>query len=194
MLDSQGRDALHYSKVHTCDFASERWCTPGETFFVAEIQTSLGPVKIGAMICFDREFPESARVLMLQGAEIILVPNACDIERNRANQLQTRAYENMVGIAMANYASGVGNGGSLAFDGMAFEYDPVRQAAVTRDHLVAEGGSGEQIVFAEFDLAKMRGYREQEVWGNAFRKVGAYQALLETKVESPFARKDRRGV
>ena len=40
------------------------------------LDTASGNVKVGAMICYDREFPESARILMLKGAEIILVPNA----------------------------------------------------------------------------------------------------------------------
>ena len=43
-----------------------------------------------------------ARVLMLKGAEIILVPNDCGTMRPRLNALSTRAYENMVGIAIAN--------------------------------------------------------------------------------------------
>ena len=38
------------------------------------------------MICFDREFSESARILMLQGAEIVLVPNACPMEINRLSR------------------------------------------------------------------------------------------------------------
>jgi predicted amidohydrolase len=41
-----------------------------------------GNVKIGAMICYDRESPEGARILMLKAAEIILVPNACPTEIN----------------------------------------------------------------------------------------------------------------
>ncbi len=59
-------------------------------------------IKIGIMICYDREYPESARVLMLQGAEIILVPNDCGSMKPRLCALSTRAYENMVGVAMAN--------------------------------------------------------------------------------------------
>ena len=39
------------------------------------------------MICYDREFPESARILMLQGAELILVPNACGLDLNRLAQI-----------------------------------------------------------------------------------------------------------
>ena len=70
---------------------------------------------IGAMICYDREFPESARILMLKGAEIILTPNACDLEANRLGQFRARAYENMVGVAMANYAAPWQNGHSVAY-------------------------------------------------------------------------------
>ena len=55
------------------------------------------------MICYDLEFPESARVLTLKGARIILVSNASDMNPLRINQLNTRAFENMVGVTMANY-------------------------------------------------------------------------------------------
>ena len=51
---------------------------------------------------------------MLKGAEIILVPNACSGMRPRVNVLETRAYENMVGVVMANYA-GENMGNSCAF-------------------------------------------------------------------------------
>lgn len=47
------------------------------------------------MICYNREFPESDRILMLQDAEIILVPNACPMEINRLSQFRAGAYENM---------------------------------------------------------------------------------------------------
>jgi predicted amidohydrolase len=72
------------------------------------------------MICFDREFPESARILMLKGAEVILTPNACEMEDNRICQFKTRAMENMVGVALTNYASPQENDHSCAFDGISF--------------------------------------------------------------------------
>lgn len=97
---------MTYAKVHTCDFDVERHLTPGDDFYVAELDTPVGGVRIGAMICYDREFPESARILMLKGVEIILAPNACPMEINRLSQLRARAFENMVGIATANYAYG----------------------------------------------------------------------------------------
>ena len=77
LFDRFGNRVLTYAKVHTCDFGDECRLTAGDDFYVADLNTEQGNVKIGAMICYDREFPESARILMLKGAEIILVPNAC---------------------------------------------------------------------------------------------------------------------
>ena len=76
VFDRFGREALTYAKVHTCDFGDEKKLGRGDRFPVAQLNTAAGPVQVGAMICYDREFPESARLLMLAGAEIILVPNA----------------------------------------------------------------------------------------------------------------------
>ncbi|MBR7189889.1 MAG: carbon-nitrogen hydrolase family protein, partial [Oscillospiraceae bacterium] len=77
LFDRHGEECLHYSKVHTCAFDAEKVLSPGDGFRVADLDTGRGTVRVGAMICFDREFPESARILMLKGAEVILAPNAC---------------------------------------------------------------------------------------------------------------------
>ena len=73
------------------------------------------------MICYDREFPESARELMLGGAELILVPNACPMAGERTSQLRSRAFENMTAIATVNYSAPDQDGHSSVFDGMVFE-------------------------------------------------------------------------
>ena len=83
LFDRHGKKVLTYAKVHTCGFGDECRLTAGDDFYVADLDTEQGIVKIGAMICYDREFPESARILMLKGAEIVLVPNACPMEQNR---------------------------------------------------------------------------------------------------------------
>ena len=91
LFDRHGVRKLVYAKVHTCDFEEERILTPGEDFYTTDLDTARGAVRVGAMICYDREFPESARILMLQGAELILTPNACPMEINRLAQLRGRA-------------------------------------------------------------------------------------------------------
>ena len=102
-FDRHGKEILHYSKLHTCAFDDEKVLSEGDNFYVTDLDFEGGTVKIGFMICYDREFPESARILMLKGAELILAPNACPMEINRLSALRTRAYENMVAVATCNY-------------------------------------------------------------------------------------------
>jgi N-carbamoylputrescine amidase len=187
LFDWHGELALTYAKVHTCEFDLEAVCTPGDGFYVRALDTAQGPVKVGAMICYDREFPESARILMLQGAELILVPNACEMEENRTGQLRARAYENMVGVALANYAGRPNYGHSVAFDGMAFTAD-----GVSRDTTLVRAGEDEGVYIASFDLQKIREWRAREVWGNAFRRPRYYSLLTSPQVEPPFVRPDAR--
>lgn len=189
VFDRFGRNVLTYAKVHTCDFEDERNLLPGDDFYTADLNTAGGDVTIGAMICYDREFPESARILMLKGAEIILVPNACPMEINRIAQLRGRAYENMVGIATCNYAEGQPdcNGHSNAFDGMAYLPD-VRGS---RDTEILEAGGEEGVYVADFPMEQLRWYRANEVHGNAFRRPEKYGLLLSKEVKEPFIRKRR---
>lgn len=188
LIDRHGEIAFTYAKVHTCDFdEQEAACTPGDDFYVTALDTAAGPVAVGAMICYDREFPESARVLMLKGAEIILVPNACDLEINRLTQLRARAYENMVGIALANYPGPNDYGHSIAFDGIAFAEDR------SRDMTLVEAGETEGIYLAQFDLAALRDYRQRETWGNAFRRPRRYGMLTSPIVLPPFVRVNEKG-
>ena len=190
LFDRFGNKALTYAKVHTCDFGDERRLTPGEDFCVAELDVGRGTVKIGAMICYDREFPESARILMLKGAEVILVPNACPMEINRLSQLRARAFENMVGIATVNYPYGQPdcNGHSSAFDGIAYREDEPG----SRDTLVIEAGEREGIYIADFPIRELREYRKREVHGNAYRRPEKYALLVSEDIREPFVRDDRR--
>ncbi len=190
LFDRRGQEVLTYAKVHTCDFGEEHRLTPGDRFVTAALDSATGPVQVGAMICYDREFPESARLLMLQGAEIILVPNACPMEINRLSQLRARAFENMTAIATANYAAGQPdcNGHSSAFDGIAYD----ETSPVSRDTLLIEAGEEEGIYLAHVPLDKLRSYRRSEVHGNAYRRPRLYGALTEERVEEPFRRPDRR--
>lgn len=190
LFDRFGRRQFVYGKVHTCDFDMERSLTPGEDFYVAELDTAHGCVKVGGMICYDREFPESARILMLKGAELILVPNACPMEINRLAQLRARAYENMTAIATCNYPQSVPdcNGCSSVFDGVAY----LPELEDSRDTCILQADGREGIFVADLDLAQLRRYRESEVHGNAYRRPTRYALLCGTSVEPPFIRDDRR--
>ncbi len=190
LFDRFGERKLAYAKVHTCDFDVERHLTPGEDFYVTDLDTARGPVRVGAMICYDREFPESARLLMLRGAELILTPNACPMEINRLSQLRARAFENMLAVATCNYPASVPdcNGGSSVFDGVAY----LPEAEGSRDTCLLQAGGEEGGYTAELDLDMLRAYRESEVHGNAYRHPKKYGLLTDTRIDKPFIRADYR--
>src|SRR3954454_3217204 len=200
LIDRHGEPVLTYAKVHTCDFGMEAALSPGDGFRVADLDARAGTVRVGLMICYDREFPESARMLMLGGAELILTPNACGLDADRLGQFRARAYENMVGVAMANYATpdptdgnghlcpvDVCNGHSVAFSGIKFDRE-----GNGLDHKLVEAGEGEELPIATFDLDALRAYRAYETAGDAYRKPALYQALAHDAPLPVFARADSR--
>lgn len=177
LFDRKGRRVLTYAKVHTCDFDVERYLSSGEDFYVCDLDTDCGTVKVGAMICYDREFPESARILMLKGAELILVPNACPMEINRISQLRARAFENMLALATCNYPINVPdcNGHSTIFDGVVYK----KNENESRDTCILQAPESEGIYLATIDLDELREYRNNEIHGNAYRKPDKYQLLVK---------------
>ena len=182
LFDMNGNEILHYSKVHTCDFGEEKVLSSGKNFYVADLDIGRGTVRVGSMICFDREFPESARILMLKGAEVILAPNACPMEINRLSALRTRAYENKVAIATCNYPKGQPdcNGHSTVFDGVAW----LRDEPGVRDMCILEAPEEEGIYLAEIDMDMLRDYRIHEVMGSKYRHPDTYGILTMEEQEN----------
>jgi predicted amidohydrolase len=179
ILDRRGEVVLNYSKVFICDFgkdelqkpnpsAEDIGCdvnsSPGESFDVCTLDSSEGEVTVGAMICADREFPEAATQLMLKGAELVVVPNACTWDEIRTAGLKTRAFENLVGVAMTNYP-GSSNGNSQAHSCVAW------RAGQTVDTLIAKTGEQEQILLATFDIDDIRKFRKTELWRLDYRRA-----------------------
>lgn len=185
IIDRNGKIILKYSKVHTVDFKMEAYTEPGTEFKTCELDYGKGKVKLGTMICFDRDFPESARILMLQGSEIILIPNACYMSRIRLEQLKVRAYENMVGIVTVNYAN---HGGKSS------AYSPIVRN-INKHELNSElllMDNNEDIRIVQFNMNEIREYRSSETLGDAYRKPYTYKQLIENNVKEPFIRKDSR--
>jgi predicted amidohydrolase len=172
LIDRHGQDVLCYAKVHTCDFGMEKALTPGDSFEVGRLDMEDTFVNVGIMICYDREFPESARELMLGGAELILVPNACPMAGERTSQLRCRAFENMTAIVTVNYAAPDQDGHSSVVDGMVFE-----ETGEPREQLVFEADETDGVFLATLDLVALREYRARETMGDAYRKPRAYRHL-----------------
>ncbi len=155
LIDPTGAILLHHRKVHICDFDSpESACGRGTSFDVGHIETEAGSVAVGLMICMDREFPDGAASLSSMGAEIVLVPNCCDLATDpdvgdvRLAQLRGRAFESVMGIAVTNYPAPKCDGHSIAVD--------------PQGKVVAIAGTDRDILLAEFDLPAIRRTRRAE--------------------------------
>jgi predicted amidohydrolase len=155
LIDPDGRPVLHHRKVHICDFDNpESACGRGAAFAARDIETRAGPVRVGLMICMDREYPEAARSLSRQGAEIALVPNCCELAEDpvcgdvRIAQMRGRAFETVIGIAVANYPA-------PRCDGHSF-------AVMPSGAIIAMADRSPGLVIAAFDLAMIRKARIED--------------------------------
>jgi predicted amidohydrolase len=113
-----------YRKVHCRPFEHadhQGVFSPGERFNVLDVRHGERVFRVGVMICFDREIPESVRCLRALGAELVVCPLATDtsdlsrlpVRMNNEVITQCRAAENEVFIVVVNHA-GRFNGGSFA--------------------------------------------------------------------------------
>src|SRR5207245_1721228 len=107
-----------------------------------------------------------ATELMLKGAQLIVVPNACDWDDVRTAGLKTRAFENLVGVAMANYPTPVNNGESQAYTCVPWKDGKANQM------LIAKADEQEQILLASFDIDEIRAFRNTESWRLNYRRHG----------------------
>ena len=96
VFSPKGELVLHYSKSHNAD--DEPFNTTGAEFPVVE--TPRG--RWGALICYDRQLPETARILAIKGAQLLLVPAWGSYNDMNDAMMRTRAFENGVYVAFVH--------------------------------------------------------------------------------------------
>lgn len=106
VFDKDGSIAGKYRKMHIPDdptYYEKFYFTPGDLGF-RPIQTSVG--KLGVLICWDQWYPEAARLMALQGAELLIYPTAIGYESSDTTdeqQRQRNAWQTVMrGHAVAN--------------------------------------------------------------------------------------------
>lgn len=90
VIESDGTIAGKYRKMHIPDdpaYYEKFYFTPGDLGF-HPIQTSVG--KLGVLVCWDQWYPEAARLMTLQGAEILIYPTAIGYEKSDTPEEQQR--------------------------------------------------------------------------------------------------------
>jgi omega-amidase len=148
-LVDRGTLAGSYRKMHLFSLMGEdRALDAGDSVLVAD--TSIG--KIGVMICYDLRFPELARRLALEGAEIIVVPGEWPKPREEhwRTLLRARAIENQLFVVAANCCGVVGK---LDFFGASLIIGP-------KGEILAQGEYHAGEPAALLEAAEMERWRE----------------------------------
>lgn len=167
MVDADGEVLGIYRKTHIPDgpgYQEKYYFNPGDTGFRAW-DTRFG--KIGVGICWDQWFPETARCMVLAGAEVLLYPTAIgsepqfpdwDSRDHWQRVMQGHAAANMVPLVASNrIGAEKGQHSETTFFGSSFIADETGKK-------VAEAGrDGEAVLLHTFDLDAVRNLRAQ--WG-----------------------------
>jgi len=164
MIDRSGDILGVYRKSHIPDgpgYMEKYYFNPGDTGFKA-FQTGAGT--LGAAICWDQWYPETARAMTLLGAEILLYPTAIGSEPAEAGALDTAALwrRAMIGHAVSNscYLAAANRVGLERIDGHEQTYYGTSFIADYRGEILTEAGRTEETVLvATLDLAAAQAFR-----------------------------------
>lgn len=154
-------------KVHINKYETGGGWRNGSELPVWRFETDSGWMTAGVMICYDREVPEAARLLMLQGAEVIFNPLACDCPTADIHRclLRTRAFENELHILVVNHAAPRENGHSMAIN--------------ASGDIEQELGEEPGILLHEVDLDALNRLHSDGIYGLHHRRPELYGPLTD---------------
>jgi len=161
VIDADGRLLGKYRKMHIPDdpqYYEKFYFTPGDLGF-RSWDTRFG--RIGVLVCWDQWYPEAARLTALSGAQILFYPTAIGwlpgekAEHGAQQQAAWETIQRSHGIANGVFVCAVnrvgyeeGPTGGLEFWGGSFVSDP-------GGRIIAQGGTGEEVLTATLDLGKV---------------------------------------
>ena len=168
VFDTDGSIAGKYRKMHIPDdpaYYEKFYFTPGDLGF-KPIQTSLG--KLGVQVCWDQWYPEGARLMALQGAELLIYPTAIGYESSDPVEEQERQREAWTtvqrGHAVANGLPVIavnrcghepdpsGQTGGIQFWGSSFVAGP-------QGELLARAGQEDENMVVDIDMERSENVR-----------------------------------
>lgn len=163
VIERDGTIAGKYRKMHIPDdpaYYEKFYFTPGDLGF-HPIQTSVG--KLGVLVCWDQWYPEAARLMALQGAELLIYPTAIGYAANDTEYEQQRQREAWTTVQRGH---AVANGlPVVSVNRVGFEPDPSGQTEGIQfwgssmvvgpqgEMLYRSSADEEESVIAEIDLA-----------------------------------------
>ncbi len=193
VFEKDGTVAGLYRKMHIPDdpgYYEKFYFTPGDIGF-KPINTSVG--KLGVQVCWDQWFPEGARLMALQGADILIYPTAIGYEPGDLKEEQERQREAWItvqrGHAVANglpvisvnrtgYESAPsGNGNGIQFWGSSFVCGP-------QGEILSQASQGkEENLLVEINLTRSEHVRR---WWPYLRdrRIDKFEGLLERFIDT----------
>lgn len=193
VFEKDGTVAGLYRKMHIPDdpgYYEKFYFTPGDIGF-KPINTSVG--KLGVQVCWDQWFPEGARLMALQGADILIYPTAIGYEPGDLKEEQKRQREAWItvqrGHAVANglpvisvnrtgYESAPsGNGNGIQFWGSSFVCGPQGEI------LSQASQDKEENLLVEINLTRSEHVRR---WWPYLRdrRIDKFEGLLERFIDT----------
>ncbi|MET9432079.1 MULTISPECIES: carbon-nitrogen hydrolase family protein [unclassified Streptomyces] len=166
LIGPDGTRLLSYRKTHLYGGFETDSFAPGDQ---PVVQTELGGLRVGLMICYDVEFPENVRAHALAGTDLLLVPTALmhPAEVVAESVVPVRAFENQLYIA---YANRIGQEGDFEFVGLSALAGPDGTAR-------ARAGRAEELVTGDADPELLRASREANPYLRD-RRPGLYTSLI----------------
>ena len=185
VFERDGSIAGKYRKMHIPDdpaYYEKFYFTPGDLGF-HPIDTSVG--RLGVLVCWDQWYPEAARLMALQGAELLIYPTAIGFDPHDTSDEQERQREAwttvMRGHAVANglpvvAVNRVGEEAANTFWGSSFVAGP------QGEFLYRANTTDEVAVVVDVDLQRSEQVRR---WWPFLRdrRIDAYQNILQRYVE-----------
>lgn len=171
VLDSDGSLAGIYRKMHIPDdpgYYEKYYFTPGDLGF-HPIQTSIG--RLGVLICWDQWFPEAARCMTLNGADLLIYPTAIGWDSRDDEAEKQRQVDSWETIQRSHaIANGIP---VISCNRVGYEPDPSNQTVGAdfwghsmiigqQGEWLARGGSEETLLYADLDLSRTETVRQ--IW------------------------------
>lgn len=183
----KGKIAGKYRKMHIPDdpgFYEKFYFTQGDLGF-EPIKTSIG--KLGVLICWDQWFPESARIMALKGAEILIYPTAIGWSLEDSKEEKERQLDSWITIQRSHSIAnglpliscnrvGFEKDSSGVLDGIEFWGNSF--ICGSQGEFLAKSSTDEEILYANIDKNRVKEVRD--IWPFfRDRRVDAYQSLLK---------------
>ncbi len=149
-MDRSGETLATYAKTHLFGDVDRAQFVAGDGYAPV---VELGGWRLGLAICYDIEFPETARLLALAGAEAILAPtaNMAPFDSVALRLVPSRAEENALYVAYANYCGSEGE----------FDYVGLSCVCGPDGGDLARAGRGPEMIFADLDRGALAAARSR---------------------------------